>query len=225
MKPSIPLTILTGLSVVGAAPAKIEGRQQETTSNDLKDGACKPVTFIMARGSTEVGNMGEIPGPPTCADLKQQLGADQVACQGVGTEDGYPAALSPNFLPKNTDDTSIAAATTIMNLAATKCPDTTMLVGGYSQGSAVMDNAIQGLPANMQSKIAGVVLFGYTRNAQDNAQVPGYPQAQTKIFCAPGDLVCDNTLTITPAHLSYAANAPEAATFLASMIQNNGTTA
>lgn len=141
----------------------------------------------------------------------------QVACQGVGTEDGYAAALAPNFQPKNTDDQSIAAATKIINMANTKCPDSTILVGGYSQGSAVMDNAIQGLPADTQSKIKGVVLFGYTRNAQDNAQIPGYPQAQTKIFCAAGDLVCDNTLTITAAHLSYAANADEASTFLASM--------
>lgn len=141
----------------------------------------------------------------------------QVACQGVGAEDGYAAALAPNFQAKNTDAQSIAAATKIINMANTKCPDSTMVIGGYSQGSAVMDNAIQGLPAAMQSKIAGVVLFGYTRNAQDNAQIPGYPQAQTKIFCAQGDLVCDNTLTITAAHLSYAANADDASTFLASM--------
>lgn len=121
-------------------------------------------------------------------------------------------------MPKNTDDKSIAAATKIMNLAATSCPDSVMLVGGYSQGSAVVDNAIQELPADMQAKIAGVVMFGYTRNAQDNGQVPGYPPAQTKVFCADGDKVCDNSLTITAAHLSYAANADEAATFLASMV-------
>lgn len=77
---------------------------------------------------------------------------------------------------------------------------------------------VQGLPASTQSMIKGVVLFGYTRNAQDKAQIPGYPQAQTKIFCAQGDLVCDNTLTITAAHLSYAANAPAAAKFLAGMV-------
>lgn len=162
---------------------------------------------------------GQIPGPPTCSGLKSQLGADKVACQGVGTEDGYPALLPPNFMPKNTDDTSIAAATKIINMASTQCPNTKILIGGYSQGSAVVDNAIQGLPQETQNKIAGVVLFGFTRNAQDKAQIPGYPKAQTKIFCAPGDLVCDNTLTITPAHLSYAVNAPAAASFLASMVK------
>lgn len=145
------------------------------------------------------------------------MGAANVACQGVGAEDGYAAALPPNFQPKNTDDQSIAAATKIMNMAMTKCPQSTIVMAGYSQGSAVVDNAIQAMPPASQQKIAGVVLFGYTRNTQDKAQIPGYPQAQTKIFCAQGDLVCNNTLTITAAHLSYAANAPDAAKFLASM--------
>lgn len=110
-----------------------------------------------------------------------------------------------------------------MNMAMTKCPDSTIVVGGYSQGSAVVDNAIQGLPAASQAKIAGVALFGFTRNAQDNGQIPGYPKAQTTVFCAQGDLVCDNTLTITAAHLSYAANAPAAASFLAKMAKAAGT--
>lgn len=244
MKASV-IALFTTIAAVMAAPASsIEERQLGTTSNELKQGDCKPVTFIMVRGSTETGNMvsssptahliyipiepntdtfrseqGEIPGPPTCSGLKQAMGAANVACQGVGAEDGYAAALAPNFQPKNTDDQSIAAATKIMNMAMTKCPQSTIVMAGYSQGSAVVDNAIQAMPAASQQKIAGVVLFGYTRNAQDKAQIPGYPKAQTKIFCATGDLVCDNTLTITAAHLSYAANAPEASKFLATMAQ------
>lgn len=145
------------------------------------------------------------------------MGGDQVACQGIGADDGYAAALAPNTMPKNTDDKSIAAATKIMTLAATKCPQSTVVMGGYSQGSAVVDAAIQAAPAEMQANIAGVVLFGYTRNAQDKAQIPGYPQDKTKIFCAKGDAVCNNSLTITSAHLSYAANAGDASAFLAKM--------
>lgn len=57
---SILFAILAGLTVVSAMPpsySNLEERQGDTTSNDLKDGPCKAVTFIMARGSTEVGNM------------------------------------------------------------------------------------------------------------------------------------------------------------------------
>lgn len=168
-------------------------------------------------------SQGTVVGPQTCAAIKQNLGADQVACQGIGTEDGYAAALAPNFQPKNTDDQSINAALKIMNLAATQCPDSTIVMGGYSQGSAVVDNAIQQMPAAQKSKVAGVVMWGYTRAEQDNLQVPGYPVAQTKIFCAPGDLVCNNTLTITAAHLSYGVNAPESGAFLAQMAKQAGT--
>ena len=77
-----------------------------------------------------------------------------------------------------------------------------------------MDGSIQALPAAIQSTIKGVVLFGYTRNQQDGARIPNYPTSQTKVFCAQGDLVCDGTLIITAAHLSYGVDAPAAASFL-----------
>lgn len=106
-----------------------------------------------------------------------------------------------------------------MNLAATQCPDTTVVMGGYSQGSAVVDNAIQEMPAAQQAMVAGVVVWGFTRAEQDNLQIPGYPVDQTKVFCAQGDLVCNNTLTITAAHLTYGRNADESGAFLAQMAQ------
>lgn len=71
MKYSI-VALFAGLVAVSAAPTTLESlderqletaysalapRQQGITSNELKDGPCKDVTFIMARGSTEPGNM------------------------------------------------------------------------------------------------------------------------------------------------------------------------
>ncbi|RHZ56406.1 cutinase family protein [Aspergillus thermomutatus] len=211
---SLFVAALTTLAM--AAPASEIQARQGMTSNELESGACRDVTFIFARGSTEQGNMGFIVGPGVCSSLKSDLGSDKVACQGVGG--AYTAQLLPNFLSQNTDQASIDAATDMFNLANTKCPNTKIVAGGYSQGSAVIDNAIQALDSDLEAKVKGVVLFGFTRNVVDKGQIPGYPTDQTKIYCAFGDLVCDNTLIITPAHLSYGVDAGDAAKFLASKV-------
>jgi cutinase len=62
------------------------------------------------------------------------------------------------------------------------------------------------------------VLFGYTKNKQNNGGIPSYPSDRLKVFCASGDEVCTGTLTITPAHGSVAAN--EGPKFLISKIGN-----
>ncbi|KAK8118356.1 uncharacterized protein PG998_002982 [Apiospora kogelbergensis] len=139
---------------------------------------------------------------------------------GVGDRDGYAADLPSNFLPKNTNSGAIDGTVKLIKQAASQCPDSNILLAGYSQGSAVMTNAIQALGAQTKNQVKGVVMYGFTRNAQDKGQVPGYPQNQTKVFCAAGDLVCVNTLNITPAHLTYGVNAPAATRFLAGTVKN-----
>nr|UBX54567.1 cutinase [Aspergillus sp.] len=210
------LTALAAGSLANPIPASDIEARQLVNANDLENGVCKPVVLIFARGSTEIGNMGAIAGMPTCTALKARLGAGNVACQGVGG--AYTASLIPNFLPANTNQASIREATSMFEMAHTRCPDSQIVAGGYSQGSAVMDNTIQDLPDAIKNKVKGVVLFGFTRNLQDLGRIPNYPKEQTKVICALGDLVCVGTLIITPAHLTYTLNAPEAAAFLASMV-------
>lgn len=77
-----------------------------------------------------------------------------------------------------------------------------------------MHGAIPQLPSAIQDQIKGVVLFGDTRNEQDNGRIPGFPTDKTSIICAIGDLVCEGTLVITAAHLSYGDDVPEAVDFL-----------
>ena len=64
-----------------------------------------------------------------CAALQADLGANVVACQGVGPP--YNATLGDNFLPQDTSPTDIGAATTMFDLANTKCPSTKVVAGGY----------------------------------------------------------------------------------------------
>ena len=60
------------------------------TQNGLKNGGCKPVTVIFARGTTESGNVGTLTGPPFFQALAQQVGANNLAVQGVD----YPANVA-----------------------------------------------------------------------------------------------------------------------------------
>ena len=72
----------------GHSFAEIPTRQLSDTENDITDGSpCKALTVIFARGTTETGNVGTLAGPPFFQALYNDLGASQVALQGVD----YPA--------------------------------------------------------------------------------------------------------------------------------------
>ena len=60
----------------------------QTTQNGLS-GACRPVTVIFARGTTEPGNVGVFAGPPFFDALGSIIGAGNLVLQGVD----YPASV------------------------------------------------------------------------------------------------------------------------------------
>lgn len=123
-----------------------------------------------------------------------------MACQGVGGP--YDATLLANTLPLGTTSAAIGEARRLFNLANSKCPDTTVVAGGYSQGAAVMHGAIPGLSSAVRDQIAGVVLYGDTRNLQTGGSISNYPDNRLNIICLPGDPVCSGTLIVNAVHLS-----------------------
>jgi len=185
----------------GGAPAAAPAARGKITENDVLNGQCKDITFIMARASTEPGNMGGSMGPLVCAGLKKEYTEARVSCQGVGPP--YSAGLADNVMLKGTTEGAIREATRMFTTASSKCPKTIIVFGGYSQGTAVMHNAVSGLPAALKEKVVGGVLFGDTRNKQDKGQVPNYPKDKVTIFCDKGDGVCGGLLNVNAGHFVY----------------------
>ncbi|EMT74241.1 Cutinase 3 [Fusarium odoratissimum] len=216
MKFSIISTLLA--ATVSALPAgqdaaALEARQLggSITRNDLANGnsgSCPGVIFIYARGSTESGNLGTL-GPRVASKLEAKYGKNGVWIQGVGG--AYRATLGGNALPRGTSSAAIREMLGHFNDANQKCPDAVLIAGGYSQGAALAAASVTDVDAGIREKIAGVVLFGYTKNLQNRGKIPSYPEDRTKVFCNTGDLVCTGSLIVAAPHLAYQSAASGAA--------------
>jgi len=183
-------------------------------------GECVEDILVIARGSTEQGNVGSLIGAPLCNGLKRRLGP-VFGCQGVGTQDGYPAGMGDNSKPKGTCEECITGTVKMFTNLAAKCPKAKFMFMGYSQGGALMSNAIPALTDDVRKKVIGGVLFGSTRGTIDK-----YPKENWISLCAQSDNVCakrGNT-SGTGSHLSYSSNGDvdKAVDFLVKRVEANG---
>ncbi|GAB0138344.1 hypothetical protein EsDP_00006580 [Epichloe bromicola] len=172
--------------------------------NDLQDKAtpCPRVIFIYARATTEPGNMGISAGPIVASKLEDHYGKGNVWVQGVGYP--YLAQPLPNIYPDGASHEAIGEAMRLLLLAQSKCPDSAIIAGGYSQGTGVIAGAMRQLDQSLQQRVKGVVLFGYTRNEEHGGRIPDFPSEKTKIFCAYADALCNGTeVIVSPAHFTY----------------------
>lgn len=95
----------------------------------------------------------------------------------------------------------------LVEQAIKQCPDTKVVLGGYSEGAMVVHNAANSLSAD---QIAAAVLFGDPLKMQSVGKLPS---SKVKEFCATGDPVCENGGNVM-AHLTYGNDASTAAQFL-----------
>jgi predicted esterase len=93
----------------------------------------------------------------------------------------------------------------LVEQALKQCPDTKVVLGGYSQGAMVVHNAAGKLSAG---QVVGAVTFGDPFKTQQPDNIENF-----KTWCATGDPVCLNGANFM-AHISYGGDAAEAAQFL-----------
>lgn len=112
------------LENMGNLSNTISKRQSlSATRNELDE--CRTVTVIFARGTTELGNVGALVGPPFFNALGLAIGDENVGVQGVK----YPATILA-YLEGN-DAEGAATLASLIEQAASLCPLTQIVLSGY----------------------------------------------------------------------------------------------
>ncbi|OHE94153.1 cutinase [Colletotrichum orchidophilum] len=193
-------------------PAISKRQYNGDTFNQLTDGtACRKVTLIWARGTTQSGNVGEAgsEGPVFFNALAGLVGTSNLAVQGVD----YAANILGFLLGGDP-----AGSTTMANLVAraiSQCPSTKIVLSGYSQGGQLVHNAASKLTAAQTALISAVLIFG---DPFDGQPVGSIPASKVKVICHDGDNICDGGIIITADHRNYEQDAPAAAAFVAGLV-------
>jgi cutinase len=174
---------------------------------------CPSAEVVFARGTGEpVGPGG--PGQAFYDSLTSQLPGKTINLYPVN----YPSTTDyVNSAHAGADD----AVAHIQGTAA-NCPNTKIVLGGYSQGAGVMDITSHRLSPQVANRVAAVALFGnpqssYAKSLSDS-QIPaidaGY-SPKTIDICLPNDNICAEGGSII-AHLGYVPDSTnQAASFVA----------
>jgi len=223
-------TIFAALAVAAilvgslATPAQLSARA--SAANDF----CPSIEVVFARGTFEAPGVGAT-GQAFVDALNARLPGKTVDVYAVN----YPASLDFG----QAADGIVDASNKIETIAAS-CPNTRIVVGGYSQGAAVagytttdtvpagfaLPAGITGpMPPAIAPHVAAVVLFGtpdtWFLNLVDHSAPPitigQLYAAKTLQLCATGDPVCFPGGLDRAAHSSYKDNgmADQAADFAA----------
>jgi cutinase len=161
-----------------------------------------------------LGKQGWIIGNYLTPILTKGLNND-IAVQGVK----YDAGILTNIGSGMADPAGVKEATRLIQLAISKCPNTIITGGGYSQGAAIMHRAIEKMSEDVKGKITAILLYGDTQYPQDGPKIKGFPQDKVKVICKSDDGVCVGGITVTPGHLSYSGSAAEGANWLIEKIK------
>ncbi|MEB3982602.1 cutinase family protein [Mycobacterium sp. 663a-19] len=159
---------------------------------------CPDVDVVFARGTTEPPGVGGV-GQAFVDSLRSRVGRRTVGVYPVN----YPA--TNNFgssIPAGAND----ASAHVQSMAA-NCPNTRMVLGGYSQGAAVMDVATTQMPPGVANHVAAVAVFGNPKASGSFGRrlgAGGLPAigplyaAKTIDMCMPGDPICTNGVSMAP---------------------------
>jgi cutinase len=195
---------------------------------------CPDIEVTFARGTAEAPGVGAV-GQEFIDSLRSQVGGRSLAVYPVN----YPATED---WPPSASAGASDGSSHVLSMVAT-CPNTKLVLGGYSQGAMVIDlitiarMSMAGytaatLPADAADHVAAVAVFGNPTDKYLGGPVseisPWYGHKAIDL-CAPGDPVCtpgglsvqpSHDEMFSPEHLSYSQSGmpSQAATFVAGQL-------
>ena len=156
---------------------------------------CPDIEVIFARGTNDAPGLGN-PGQAFADALRSQVGGRTLTTYAVN----YPANY--DFLPAAD---GAADATNRISTMASSCPSTKLVVGGYSQGAAVVDmlagipplgnkigevGSAPPLPASLVPYVAAVAVFGNPATKFSNPITRSVFGGRAIDLCKDGDPIC-----------------------------------
>lgn len=215
--------LLSGLSGgtstgAGASADTASTSSSSDTAAGAAAGDCKAVTVIFARGTTEPGTLGSVVGPGLQTALGTALNNNAVVTGVAYAADA--GGIATEVSPKGGAGT--AAMVKAVQAALSSCPDTQVVLSGYSQGAMLVHNTMNNLDSAAAGKVKAAVTFGDPFVGQ---AVKGVPDGAFKSFCASGDTVCSAGVGSSPSsggttsasamgHLGYGSDTTAGAAFI-----------
>lgn len=180
---------------------------------------CSDVSIVFARGTHQEPGLGNV-GQAFVDSLTSQVAPRSVDVYAVN----YPANDDyHNSATSGADDASAHIQGTVAS-----CPNTKIVLGGYSQGATVINLASNQMPASDATHVAAVAYFGEPSSGFSSALWGGGPLPTLnpayagKLIsqCTPDDPICTGGGNIM-AHVVYIENGmtTQAATFAANRIK------
>lgn len=211
----VAAVMVSGMTLV--APALLPSGATNIASAQADQ--CPDVQVVFARGTGEPDGTGRV-GQAFVDALRPLVGGKSVAEYAVN----YPATRDVLRAAEGANDASAFVQNTV-----TTCPDTKIVLGGYSQGAAVIDvitvaaqpmlGFTDPLPDNVADHVAAVAVFGNPSirllGGPLTALSPQYGY-KTIDLCNGADPVCSDGNDV-PAHSLYVQSglATQAAQFVA----------
>jgi cutinase len=211
------LAVLTACAAV-VAPALSSAPSAVLATASADD--CPDIEVVFARGTSEAPGLG-LPGGAFVDSLRSKVGGRSVGSYAVN----YPATY--DFLAAANGANDASAHVQYMIGA---CPNTRMVLGGYSQGAAVIDVIAavpipavgfnNPLPPDAPDHVAAIAVFG-----NPSAKL-GLPLTTSPVWggrsidlCNGGDPICQTDGESVPAHKAYAGGPTnQAANYVAGLL-------